>query len=320
MANLCVAFWNVQNLFEPDTVDRGPGTAVELEAKIDQLVQVLCRMNAGSPPDLIGLAEVGSERIFDALAESLPGGYLALWEPPYTDDTTGLGLLVRQGVFAQLERIAVQRPTMLARPRCVVARCTLQGSLESVLVAVNHWKSRLRHGIEDPEEDRMETARWLGDVLVNSDRDTCVVVIGDFNAEPFERPFSETALRSVRYFSTALWSGATPAYLYNTAWRLLAEPDLWEDLVAADGQVSRPRTSHDASPAVIIDQLLVSGRALRGGPIRLKEASDRYHVDGDTSIRKGSGNLVPARWRYEDAGSFSGSSDHFPLLAEFGIE
>jgi hypothetical protein len=140
--------------------------------------------------------------------------------------------------------------------------------------------------------------------------------MGDFNAEPYEAPFSETALRAVRFFSTALWTCATPRYLYNTAWRHLPEPDLWETVEANPEtyKPSRPRTSFDRPPK-LYDQLLVSGRALRGGPITLIEGTVTYHIDVDTCGE----NLKPLRWNYQEGTMPMGASDHFPLLSTFRI-
>jgi hypothetical protein len=41
MANLNVAFWNVQNLFEPSVVARGPQSQTELDEKLDVLADVI---------------------------------------------------------------------------------------------------------------------------------------------------------------------------------------------------------------------------------------------------------------------------------------
>jgi hypothetical protein len=326
VTDLNVAFWNVENLFEPGAVDRGPRSEAELSAKLDVLARVIGRLFSGGAPHLLGLAEVHTERIFRLLRERLGGDHHALWEESGSSSATGLGLLARKDAFAGIEVEAVQRPGMFKRPRCLLARCELTSRREPLLVAVNHWKSRMPTAGLSPEEDRVETAKWLGDRLATSMRATCAIVLGDFNAEPFERPFNERALRSVRFFSSALWSGATPAYLYNTAWRFLAEPDYWEDFGAvkeseprASGaadddslesywqavdprkreyRLPRPRTSHGKGSSVIFDQLLVSGHALRGGPVTLNERSVGYHCDEDTSERKRSADVVPRRWTY----------------------
>jgi hypothetical protein len=143
------------------------------------------------------------------------------------------------------------------------------------------------------------------------------VVAGDFNAEPFEEPFGDFGLRAVRHFSPDLWAQMAPACLYNTAWRFLCEPDPWE-VVEAGGEAydaPRPMTTYADPSPVLLDQLLVSGRALRGGPITLLEQTVGYPCVGIAVPVTGS-HKRPARWTYAD-GRGSGASDHFPLVATF---
>jgi len=319
VAELRLAFWNVQNLFEPKVVPRGPQSEAERDDKIGQLADQISGFFDSNGPDVLGLAEVGSQPIFESIRAALNGTYLALWEGPGQENQTGIGLLARSPTCTDLEHLAVDRPTITSRPRCLLARITLAGVDEPFLLAVNHWKSRLKSGGVDDAADRMESSRWLGDLLAAEDRTTAVVVIGDFNAEPFEAPFNELGIRGKRHFSSALWTGGTPAYLYNTAWRAMTEPALWEETNVPDYEESRPKTSHDDSPGVIYDQLLVSGRVLKHGPITLHERLIGYHHNDDIAYRTGNGVLRPQRWTYANHATFAGASDHFPLLATFRI-
>lgn len=317
MPELRIAFWNVQNLFEPGVVPRGPQSQAERDRKIQTIAAQVDHFFDGEGPHLLGIAEVGTDTILSAIQQALSGTYLSIWEPPGLSNQTGLGLLARTPPCSDLELIDVHRPTMGSRPRVVLARVTLVGVDEPFLLAVNHWKSRLQSGGVDDAADRMESSRWLGDLLAAEDRTTAALVMGDFNAEPFEPPFNELGLRGRRHFSSALWSQATPAYLYNTAWRAVTEPSLWEEASVSNYEEPRPKTSHDDSPGVIYDQLLVSGRALKNGPIRLREGKVAYHWNAVLGYRTGTGVLRPHRWSYTDPATFEGASDHFPLLATF---
>lgn len=58
MPDLRVAFWNVQNLFEPGLQNRRPRHQQELDAKLDVLAMVLNGLFDDAGPDLLGLAEV----------------------------------------------------------------------------------------------------------------------------------------------------------------------------------------------------------------------------------------------------------------------
>lgn len=316
-----VAFWNVQNLFEPAAVPRGPQSKAEIDAKVDALATAIRAFFHGKGPDLLGLAEISTRRLLDELATKLPGRYLKVWEPPAIATQTGLALLARDTVFARLHKVAVQRPVVIARPRSLVVRCELTGDVEPILVAVNHWKSRRpaeATALRSDELDRRETARWLGDFLAKSRREATVIVFGDFNAEPWEPLFREVGLRAVRIFSKVLYWRATPAYLYNAAWRFMTEPDFWEDASHANYQEPRPKTSHGEGEWLIFDQLMVSARALRNGPIELLEKTVEYSCqDKLTSRRTNRGTLRPLGWQVATDGSFVGTSDHFPILAVF---
>jgi hypothetical protein len=205
----------------------------------------------------------------------------------------------------------------------MIVQCRLKNVPEPFLLAVNHWKSLMTHG-KSPAvsaSDRAETADWLGDWLANRSPISCAIVVGDFNAEPTEPYFSEFRLRGSRRFSTALWTQATPAYLYNTAWKFLSEPLPWEDCIQSGGAMpdTRPKRTHDGK-WVVWDQMMASGAALTGRPLRLIEKSVHYHGDVTNSKVNANGAMVPVGWSYDGTTRLGeGASDHYPVLGEFGI-
>ncbi len=328
MAEFRVAFWNLQNLFEPSVVDRGPKSEVELEERITLIAEVTRRFFSGNGPDLLGLAEVGSERIFEKLGEAIfgAGRFQGIWEPPGmsvgSNAQTGLGLLGRASLITGMRKVLVDRPLIAQRPRAVIVECDVQGVAESLLMIVTHWKSRRPGTAISDADDRRQSADWLGDFLSRRDRTTSTVVMGDFNAEPFETPFSELRLRAGRTFSRALWSNATPAYLYNTGWKFLTEPSHWEDAAKTGYVEPRPKSSHGETGVQLFDHVMVSGRLLKHGPFRLRESSVCFHCEiGVNARRTRDGVLHPLRWQEREVGSqeFIGCSDHFPVLACFDL-
>jgi endonuclease/exonuclease/phosphatase family metal-dependent hydrolase len=200
----------------------------------------------------------------------------------------------------------------------MLVRCELPGVGEPFLLSVNHWKSRLHNAGVSSDADRMQTARWLGSKLAARTRETCVVVLGDFNAEPTEPPLRDVGIGAERHFSKVLRWRTPPVRLYNTAWRLMAEPRLWEDTRAGHPAEPRPKTTVSASFSVF-DQIMVSAAALRRGPIELVEGSVCCACTAVTSEHNARGILRPRRWEEAAPGSFVGASDHFPLLATFII-
>jgi endonuclease/exonuclease/phosphatase family metal-dependent hydrolase len=318
MASLNVAFWNVQNLFEPGVVARGPQSPGELDEKLDVLSGVINAFFGGEGPDVLGLAEVSTKRIFLDLVRRLNHRFLHVWEDAGISDQTGLALLARESRFVDVTVLDTQRPSVAARPRSVIVRCELAGTPEPFLVVVNHWKSRLgTPAIHNA--DRLQTADWLGDYLANKSSEQCVLVLGDFNAEPFEPPFGELRLRGRRTFNGALWSNATPAYLYNTAWKIVTEPESWEVACQPGYVESRPKTTHGDAGTNVFDQLLVSGRALRNGPLTLREQTVDLFRNPKTLKQSATGVLRPRKWVYVSPNEHDGSSDHFPLLATFTV-
>ena len=324
MSTLKVAFWNVENLYEPGThANRGPQSDAELSAKLDALAETIDSFFGGRGPDILALAEVHNDRILDQLRTRLVDSYRSVWEPALMAGQSGLGALARTTVVSGLTIQDAQRPSRMARPRSVVLFCSLKASPEPFLLVVNHWKSQMpaqRGAVFTSPRDRQESARWLGDYLSQCHRNTCALVLGDFNCEPVDAPFNEIHLRSTRFFSTALRSPDRPACLYNASWRFLTEPTLW-DAHAGPGPAPpepRPKTTH-VDGNLVWDQLMVSGRALKNGPIRLLERTVDYHRDARTSRHNKLGILKPVRWAYQDAARNSGTSDHYPLVAEFEI-
>lgn len=320
MAEFKVAFWNVSNLFEPKVLPRGPQSWGELHAKLDVLASAINRFFANNQgPDLLGLAEISTDVILKKLIKRLSGSFIYHWTPPNMSffqtkiRHTGIALIARTSVVSSIKYLT-EEPRTSERPTCIIYEVSLNGVREPILVSVVHWKSRM--GGDQTVARRKVSAKWLGDYLAQSSKNTCVIVMGDFNAEPFESVFSELSLRSIRFFSTALWTRATPAYLYNCAWRHLPEPDYWEDKSIPHYKESRPKTSHDCSPAVIFDQLLVSGQALRNGPVILQERSVKYYCEPPVGRINSAGVRRPNRWVWSQR-SGAGVSDHFPLCAIF---
>lgn len=327
MGQLNVAFWNVENLFEPAVsrrIGRGPRTRRAIDAKINQLADIIGGFFNGAGPDLLGLAEVATRDLFDELVDRIPGARpaaLRLWEACVDASHTGLGLVGRDGVIARLDRIDAWRPTLASRPRALSAACTLVGNGLPIHVIANHWKSR----IPDPpgslgpthHQDRRETADWVGTHLSLSSGMKCAIVMGDLNCQPDEEPLNGLTLRGSRHTSTAIRGRRAISTLYNTAWRLMTEPDPWRHPRTNAHRGTRPLSTFGASGTNVFDHLLVSKDAMCGRPLALIEDSLQYHPDGRAFRYARGGQIRPRPWRWHGSGSYSGASDHLPLLVTF---
>jgi hypothetical protein len=167
-------------------------------------------------------------------------------------------------------------------------------------------------------QDRLDAADWLGRRLGLASAMQCVIVMGDFNCEPTERPFNTLQLRGTRHASTAIKSAKAAATLYNSAWRYVAEPDPWQHPRPVGFRASRPRTTCGTG-SVIFDQLLVSKDALLGRPLALRESTLTYSHDPRVFRYNRNGHIKPMGWSEAKNGRFTGASDHLPLLATFAV-
>jgi exonuclease III len=315
---LKVAFWNVENLFDPaNKAGRGPIDAQELDAKIQRLADcVNAFFGDQQPPDLLGLAEINTEALFYQLRQKLKGNFcFSWWEHAGKRTQTGLGVLARAPVKS-LIHVDTQRPSFGSRPRCLVMRGVLENERE-FLLCLNHWKSQMPSpgaGAAEDDEDRKESALWLRQTLENAP-EGCAIIVGDFNAEPNEFYFNDSHLPCYYHFSKVL-RGRLEGF-YNASWRYLTEPLYWEDYSARLPE-PRPKRTHSGK-YVIWDQLIVSREALKGGSLQLLEKSVRYSANTSLNARHNRyGVLTPLRWSYQNE-EIEGASDHFPLLAEFEI-
>lgn len=317
---LTVAFWNVQSLFAAQAhKDRGPQSPQELAAKLAALVRVIGRLANGKPPDILAMAEVAEEWIVLRLARQLN---LSISHPPLVFEApfgneTGLAILALTPSVAQLTRLDAE--TRGHRPRTLSVKVTLAASSPPLYVVGCHWKSnRIKSGQASPERDRDESGRWLrshlsgtGGLFPNGKTDP-VVVVGDFNAEPYSRAISRE-LHATRHHTKS--HRANGVRLFNCMWPWLVDPGA----SAIPGQLMnagpRSLTSFGDGEPAVLDQLLVSRSILRADSFALESVD--YHRDIDTArplpqLRQ----VVPNSWTWPGTGGAgSGTSDHFPLVA-----
>ena len=309
MPELCVAFWNVCNLFEAGVVCRGPADQAAYEQRVAQVARVVSSLHPGQP-DLVALCEVGSARVAaDVAAQVGLPTFSYHFEPATAADATGLMLLWKP------LRVTLDTMTLLdggRRPFAASARFELNASGSRPFhLVVNHWKSDLpTPGGPAPSVRREETARLVRTHLEQLPLDESALLLGDFNAEPWAPELGRSGLRASRRHSQARAYNGRIGGLYNSGWRFAGAPEPWEASRAQGYAASRPQCSYagkKGSPRLLLDQMIVSSGALRGPTLSLREAEVRYHCSGDTARRDGRGHWLPA----------AACSDHLPLVARF---
>lgn len=315
-----VANWNVENLFDTvaDPKNRNDDeflpsnpdvrwTTQRLKTKLAHLSKVLCEMNNGRGPDVLGLEEVENPEIVLRLAEAMePGRYgMAYGESP---DFRGIDVAL---LFDRNRFTLENSKHVRVRLRRAVTRDILHATLvdeagRHLHVLVNHWPSR-GGGIFFTQTQRAAAAQTLRTLLEQIRRDdpaAAVLAMGDFNDEPADASISRVL-------------AARPVTLP------IADMDLRQDAfynisIPAErrGEGSYVHVSRGRAERKMYDQMMVTASLLRGDEWSWEEdsfgvISPKYMVEQSASNR---GASIPT---YENGRYLGGYSDHFPVGARF---
>ncbi|MBI5833660.1 MAG: endonuclease/exonuclease/phosphatase family protein [Armatimonadetes bacterium] len=309
MADLCVAFWNVYNLFVPGAVGRGPVDDEAYQAKLAATARVIAGLAQGGP-HVAALAEVGSPRAADDLLRALRSetgnGSLQQHHVPSVDAGHSGLTLVWDPLRVTVDTMGIEVLDGVTRPFAAWAPCELILGGAFSLVC-NHWKSDYRNEGDSAMRRRLATAQAVRAKLDATAPDTPVILVGDFNAEPDQPELSPLGAR--RFHSQArearAGGSAHVGTLYNTAWRFMAEPDPWDVASGRDYRASRPRGSwFGSSPPRLLDHVVVSKGAMHPPVASLLESRLRYYTD-----------------QYAQSGHLTAlpESDHLPVVAWFRL-
>lgn len=323
---LRVAFWNVENLFHWTAQHgrkTGPKSFAEYNAKLSAVARGIRKLFKREKADVIGLAEIGDRNVLQDLIGRLGGIYSGVWVDAVRDNQPGLGMLYRHAMMTATELTVYPDRQVIAndelRPRYIAAEFTLLARPLNFVIVVSHWKSNLGKR-SDVLDDRKSTARELGDFLLSRSAASIqpVILMGDFNADPFDPIFDEQRLRGRRSYATIRWWRNEMACLYNPCWRFLT-PDVPYREGCKDGYLQeRPQTSL-ASGEGIYDQILVSKSLLSDERLVFREEDVSLYCDTVNSEHVGRGRKIPLRWSESWAHGSRGVSDHFPILAKIRI-
>jgi endonuclease/exonuclease/phosphatase family metal-dependent hydrolase len=226
MAEVKVAFWNVENLFDTTaspiaadlefTPEEG-WTQEVFDIKVANLASVITQMHGGAGADLLGLCEVENRGVVERLMDEIGRDdyRLAHVDAP---DIRGIdcSLIYSANVFNDPPAADIQGHLVHFRfpTRDIFqVRLTLKSTGAELNVFVNHWPSR-RQGQFQSEPHRItvgERAGQLVDEVLKLDReayaavpDTAaglaqlnarwnrnVLVMGDLNDDPFNRSITD---------------------------------------------------------------------------------------------------------------------------------
>lgn len=313
-----IAWWNLENLFDVfDSSDRPEWLQEKLDKeledwdssvldkKLKQLSSVIVQMNDAKGPDLLGVCEVENKAVLEKLVsalDSLGRRYAVV----HSDTKDARGIDVAFIYDASLFKRPLKRDVFnhvvlkrnATRDIVQVNFKTKSPQKNDLVVLGNHWPSKLGGDLES-EPYRIIAAEtlsyWLERIYVKFDKEVPVLVMGDFNDEPFNRSMTHYAL-GLKDSARVKSKRSRKPYLLNLMWQL-----------QNDGN-----GTHYYHCWGMLDQVLVNRPLLRKeSPLQL--VSDSCQIFKTKAMLK-SGK--PRRFSRPSAGrSFNpeGFSDHLPV-------
>jgi hypothetical protein len=309
-----IAFWNLENLFD---VDRSPGRPEWLQRqlrselagwdeavlgrKISQLASIIGQMNGGLGPDVLGVCELENRSVVTRLANTLAsrGRQYAVAHHD-TSDQRGIDV----AFLYDPDRFTAEETFSHVILKRTATRDIFQVNLhgtngKDLIVVGNHWPAR-SGGVFESEPYRMTAGEtlsyWMERILEIKGSNAAVLVMGDFNDQPYDRSIQEYAQAT---YLTQRVVGARLPRLLNLMW-----PFYGQGL----------GTYYFDNFPLIFDQFLASRGLLNGG--------GGFHVRPESTeilmfpeMRATGTYPVPRRFSRPSESGFNpdGYSDHYPI-------
>jgi predicted extracellular nuclease len=322
-----LAWWNLENLFDVENdPNRIPWLQKELknylkgwsqqvlDKKISNLASIIRQLNNHNGPDLMGFSEIENRHVIELLVEKLKplGKHYGIVHKEMNDQR-GIDIAF---IYNKAHFILGKDPVFsLEVMKRTATRDLLQVSFKTkekgndLVIIGNHWPAR-SGGQYESEPFRIMVAEtlsyWLQRVEELKGETMPVLLMGDFNDEPFNRSLSEYAMsvnNPVKISNAAKPPAGSPTtvrlpYLYNLMWKFPGE--------------SRG-TFVFGGIGNVFDQFLVNRPiALPGGKFKVGgvDIADQF-----PEIKKGEYNAPVKFGAPSKAAEYNpnGFSDHFPI-------
>jgi len=311
MSTLKIAWYNLENLFEPSKHPelKKEWTTEHYKNKVKNLASVISELHDPIGPDLLGICEVQFEKVIKDILNELSNGneYGIVHHDSPDMRKIDVGFIYRKSVLSDPKAVAYN--VRKRYPTRNILEVTFQVKNGSILKVIgNHWPSR-SSGQYESEPFRImvaENCAWIVDKCYQKDAETNIIVMGDFNDEPFNRSIQEYlfAIRNRDRVQARKNSTKSRPYLYNLTWSLM------------DG--TTPGTYYfGKNPAGwnMLDQIMVSKGILVGNSgLEVDEKSIK--IFRPKRIKEGS---KPKPYRKRKNKWVKGFSDHFPVTASIKI-
>ncbi len=349
MSELKVAFWNLQNLFDITVseiaadLEYTPANGWDRTAfrkKLGALGQVIRSMHAGEGPDLLGICEIENEHVAEQLIAVTGRCDYALAHVE-SQDIRGIdtSLIYSTEKFELIDRPEEHLVHLRFPTRDIFeVRLRVRENGEELVVLVNHWPSRSL-GRYETEAYRLTVASHCGRIvddllkydrsdylslpddeasmgLLNTKWNRNVLLMGDFNDEPFDRSVLEflRASKGVDHLEEPIKPsrGGLPSYKSYAGKRAYLFNCMWSQLSRADHGTYY--YSGATNTMNLLDQFIIS----RGLYFGLQGLQIRFLGTGIPHARIYKPEVMTTRKgrpRKFDRQTHAGFSDHFPIEA-----
>lgn len=317
---LNIAWWNLENLFDYETALRHEElrkklkselvgwTAAVRDRKLDQLASIIVQLFEGAGPDLLGVCEVENENVLALLAGLLNDGlpqrnYVVVAHDSPDARGIDVSFLVDNAVLSATAQGYHVIDKLSPTRDLFWIEASVKPAGPSFVVVGNHWPSR-SGGQYSSEPFRMMTGETLSYVLGklldkdSGDPNLPVLLMGDFNDEPFNRAIQEY-LRGSRDRGRVM-RAASPM-VHNLMWPLMSGHN--------------PGTYRYSSDWNMLDQLLGT-RGIINIQSDVKVLPDTVEIVRLPEMLKGKTAQAPRSFgRPSKASGYDrdGYSDHFPI-------
>jgi len=238
MKEYYVAWWNLENLFDTENASRSDKLKRSikrelkgwnkkiLNKKLSQLSKIITLMNDGKGPDILGVCEIENKNVIKQLIKKLDLPSRS-YKIAHDNSNDGRGIDVAF-VYDSKKFILTKQFSQWIMKRNATrdlfqANFKIKNSKTEFVLIGNHWPARIS-GIYETEPYRIlagESLSYFHERIVDvMGKNIPILVMGDFNDEPFNRSIMNYALATNN--SSKLKRARKPK-LYNLMWGLLAK-------------------------------------------------------------------------------------------------
>lgn len=315
-----ITWWNLENLFDtydsklrPDWLQSKLNSELEgwdstvLDKKLENQASIIRQMNNNMGPDILGVCEVENQVVLEKLLGfiNLPTGRNYQIAHHDMGDQRGIDVAfifdANKFTFGGLfSHVVTQRN---ATRDLLQANFTTKKGNPLILIG-NHWHSRISGELET-EPYRIIAAEtlsyWMERIMEIRGPETPVLIMGDFNDEPFSRSITEYALST---HSKPKVTNARNIRLLNLMYPLMGRGH---------------GTFFYGNFPYIFDQFLVPKSMIKSNalmrPVKLNNYSYRTEIVMIPEMMANSDYPKPKPFGRPSKSSFdpTGYSDHFPI-------